>query len=162
MLNGTELAANDESRMWRSREQRLSWREAAADGDETIAGRWIERAGECSLDAQFAQRLGAGFMIRGRERKWIHRQVCRDFLPPQILARKKRGFAVNVVDGWFNSSVEGKLPEMLRDENSLMYQFLNPEAVRGLLEAHRSGRADNHKVLFSLAMVEQWLLMMMI
>ncbi len=106
---------------------------------------------------EFAQRLGAGFMIRGRERKWIHRQVCRSFLPPQILKRKKRGFAVNVVDGWFNASVNGKLPEMLLDEKSLMYRLLNPAAVRRLLEDHRSGRADNHKLLFSLVMVEQWL-----
>ena len=48
---------------------------------------------------EFAQRLGAGFMIRNGERKWIHRQVCRRYLPPEILRRKKRGFAVNVVDG---------------------------------------------------------------
>ena len=106
---------------------------------------------------EYAQRLGASFMIRGRERKWIHRQVCRRYLPPRILARKKRGFAVNVVDEWFNSSVEGKLPEMLMDKGSLMYRFLQPEAVRHLLDDHRSKRADNHKLLFSLAMVEQWL-----
>jgi asparagine synthase (glutamine-hydrolysing) len=106
---------------------------------------------------EFAQRLGAGFMIRGRERKWIHRQVCRRHLPPQILKRKKRGFAVNVVDGWFNSSVNGKLTEMLLDGQSLMYRYLNPAATRGLFEAHRSGREDNHKLLFSLVMVEQWL-----
>lgn len=106
---------------------------------------------------EFAQRLGAGFMIRRGERKWIHRRVCRNYLPPQILARKKRGFAVNVVDGWFNSSVEGRLPGMLRDGHSLMYRLLNPDAVRGLLEEHRSGREDNHKLLFSLAMLEQWL-----
>lgn len=106
---------------------------------------------------EFAQRLGASFMIRRGERKWIHRQVCRNYLPPRILARKKRGFAVNVVDGWFNSSVEGALPELLRDEHSLMYRYLNPDAVRALLAAHQSGRADNHKLLFSLAMVEQWL-----
>ena len=103
---------------------------------------------------EFAQRLGAGFMIRGRERKWLHRQVCRGYLPPQILARKKRGFAVNVVDGWFNSSVNGRLTEMLLDPQSLMYRHLNPAATRGLFEAHRSGRADNHKLLFSLVMVE--------
>ncbi len=106
---------------------------------------------------EYAQRLGAGFMIRGRERKWIHRQVCRHYLPPQILRRKKRGFAVNVVDGWFNSSVEGRLPEMLLDGQSRMYRLLNPASVRRLLEAHRAGREDNHKLLFSLAMVEQWL-----
>lgn len=106
---------------------------------------------------EFAQRLGAGFKIRNGERKWIHRQVCRNFLPPQILKRKKRGFAVNVVDGWFNSSVNGQLPEMLMDKNSLMYRLLNPSAARRLLDDHRSGRADNHKLLFSLVMVEQWL-----
>lgn len=106
---------------------------------------------------EFAQRLDASYMIRQRERKWVHRQVCRNFLPKEILIRKKRGFAVTVVDGWFNSSVEGKLPEMLRDRESLMYRLLDPAAVNGLLDAHRGGRADNHKLLFSLAMVEQWL-----
>jgi asparagine synthase (glutamine-hydrolysing) len=106
---------------------------------------------------EFAQRLGARFMIRNRERKWLHRRVCRNFLPPQILKRKKRGFAVNVVDGWFNSTVSGRLPEMLLDEQSLMYRLLNPTAVGRLLQDHRSARADNHKLLFSLVMVEQWL-----
>jgi hypothetical protein len=29
--------------------------------------------------------------------------------------------------------------------------------VRRLLEGHQSGRQDNHKLLFSLVMIEQWL-----
>ena len=33
----------------------------------------------------------------------------------------------------------------------------NAEPVRKLLSDHRSGRQDNHKLLFSLVMVEQWL-----
>jgi asparagine synthase (glutamine-hydrolysing) len=106
---------------------------------------------------EFAQRLGAGLLIRNGERKWIHRRVCREYLPPQILRRKKRGFAVNVVDGWFHSSVEGRLPQLLRDRHSLIYRFLEPTTVQSLLDEHRAGRADNHKLLFSLAMVEQWL-----
>ncbi|MBV8216071.1 MAG: asparagine synthase (glutamine-hydrolyzing) [Verrucomicrobia bacterium] len=106
---------------------------------------------------EFAQRLGARFMIRNGERKWLHRRVCRSLLPPQILKRKKRGFAVNVVDGWFNSTVSGRLAETLLDEQSLMYRLLNPTGVRRLLNDHRSNRADNHKLLFSLVMVEQWL-----
>ncbi|MBV8273913.1 MAG: asparagine synthase (glutamine-hydrolyzing) [Verrucomicrobia bacterium] len=106
---------------------------------------------------EFAQRLGARFMIRNGERKWLHRRVCRSLLPPQILKRKKRGFAVNVVDGWFNSTVSGRLAETLLDEQSLMYRLLNPTGVHRLLNDHRSNRADNHKLLFSLVMVEQWL-----
>jgi asparagine synthase (glutamine-hydrolysing) len=46
---------------------------------------------------------------------------------------------------------------MLLDENSLMFDLLEPKSVRKLLEDHRSGRQDNHKVLFSLVMVEQWM-----
>jgi len=106
---------------------------------------------------EYAQQLEARFKIRNGTGKWLHRQVCRRFLHPRILKRKKRGFAGNVVDGWFNSSLQGNLSEMLLDENSLMFDWLKTEPVRQLLDGHRSGRQDNHKLLFSLVMVEQWL-----
>jgi asparagine synthase (glutamine-hydrolysing) len=61
-----------------------------------------------------------------------------------------------VVDGWFNSSLTGHLPQLLLDEGSLMFEILKPEGVRVLFEDHRSGREDNHKLLFSLVMFEQW------
>jgi hypothetical protein len=38
-----------------------------------------------------------------------------------------------------------------------MFGLLNPKPVRRLLEGHQSGRQDNHKLLFSLVMLEQWL-----
>jgi asparagine synthase (glutamine-hydrolysing) len=106
---------------------------------------------------EYVQRLAANLKIRRSTRKWLHRQVCQRYLPPRILKRKKRGFAVNVVDGWFRSSVQGLLSELLLDDNSLMYNLLKREPVRKLLSEHRSGRQDNHKLLFSLVMIEQWL-----
>jgi asparagine synthase (glutamine-hydrolysing) len=106
---------------------------------------------------EYVQRLDASFKIRRGTRKWLHRQVCQSYLPRRILKRKKRGFAVNVVDEWFHSSLKGELPELLLDRNSLMFALLKPESVGKLLEAHRSRRQDNHKLLFSLVMFEQWL-----
>ena len=106
---------------------------------------------------EYVQRLAANLKIRGSTQKWLHRQVCQRYLPPRILKRKKRGFAMNVVDGWFRSSANGQMSELLRDESSLMYNLLKPEPVRKLLSEHRRGRQDNHKLLFSLVMVEQWL-----
>jgi asparagine synthase (glutamine-hydrolysing) len=106
---------------------------------------------------EYVQRLGANLKVHNGTRKWLHRQVCQHYLPPRILKRKKRGFAVNVVDDWFQSTLRGKLPEMLLDGSSLMFNLLKPKAVRKLLEAHRSGRQDYHKLLFSLVMFEQWL-----
>jgi asparagine synthase (glutamine-hydrolysing) len=34
---------------------------------------------------------------------------------------------------------------------------LRPERVRTVLDDHRSRRHDNHKLLFSLALFEEWL-----
>jgi asparagine synthase (glutamine-hydrolysing) len=106
---------------------------------------------------EYVQRLSANFKVRNGTRKWLHRKVCRNYLPPQILKRKKRGFAVNVVDEWFRSSLEGQIPEMLLDKKALVFDLLDPDPVGKLLKAHRSGRQDNHKLLFSLVMLEQWL-----
>ncbi len=106
---------------------------------------------------EFAQRLNTGLKIRNGTGKWLHRQVCRQFLPAAVLNRKKRGFAVNVVDDWFKSSMNGTLTDTLLDSQSLMFQLLEPGKVKVLLDDHRSGRHDHHKLLFSLAMVEQWL-----
>jgi asparagine synthase (glutamine-hydrolysing) len=106
---------------------------------------------------EYVQRLGANLKVRNGTRKWLHREVCRNYLAPRILKRKKRGFAVNVVDEWFHSSLKSKLPEVLLDKDSLMFELLRPEPVQGLLENHCSGRQDNHKLLFSLVMFEVWL-----
>jgi asparagine synthase (glutamine-hydrolysing) len=106
---------------------------------------------------EFAQRLGANQKIRYGVRKWLHRRVCSQMLPMSMLFRKKRGFAVNVVDGWFNARAKGLFPEMLLDKHSLIFEQLEPEPVRQLLEEHRTRRQNNHKLLFSLVILEQWL-----
>ena len=40
---------------------------------------------------------------------------------------------MNVVDEWFHASMEGALPEMLLDPASLMFDLLDPAAVRRLV-----------------------------
>jgi asparagine synthase (glutamine-hydrolysing) len=106
---------------------------------------------------EFAERLSSSMKIKGMKGKHLHRRVCESFLPAPILRRKKRGFAVNVVDRWFRSPVENSLSDFLLDDASLIFGLLEPAPVRALLDEHRSGRHDNHKVLFSLAMFEAWL-----
>jgi asparagine synthase (glutamine-hydrolysing) len=106
---------------------------------------------------EYVERLPANLKVRNGSRKWLHRQVCQSFLPPNILRRPKRGFAVNVVDGWFRNALDSKMSETLLDRNSRIYQYLRPTAVRELWQQHTSGRNDNHKVLFSLVVFEEWL-----
>jgi asparagine synthase (glutamine-hydrolysing) len=106
---------------------------------------------------EYVERLPANLKVRNGTRKWLHRQVCHTYLPPSIIKRRKRGFADNVVDDWFRSSMDSRMVDTLLEAGSKIYQYLQPNAVRKIFEEHASGRQDNHKVLFSLVVLEQWL-----
>jgi asparagine synthase (glutamine-hydrolysing) len=106
---------------------------------------------------EYVERLSASFKVRNGSGKWLHRKVCKNFLPAEIVQRKKRGFAVNVVDEWFRHSMAGKMGNIFSDKSSLMYKYLRPNVVQRLAADHRNGCADNHKILFSLVAFEEWL-----
>jgi len=106
---------------------------------------------------EYVERLPASLKVRNGARKWLHRRVCREFLPESIVRRPKRGFAVNVVDDWFRGVINNKMVESFFERSSRIYQYLRPQAVRELFEQHAAGRHDNHKVLFSLVLFEEWL-----
>jgi asparagine synthase (glutamine-hydrolysing) len=106
---------------------------------------------------EYVERLPAGLKVRNGVGKWLHKRVCRKFLPQEIVARRKRGFAMNVVDDWFRNARGGSMASTFDDDGASIYQFLRPAAVRQLYADHAAGRRDNHKVLFSLIVLEEWL-----
>ncbi|HMS82081.1 MAG TPA: asparagine synthase (glutamine-hydrolyzing) [Nitrospira sp.] len=106
---------------------------------------------------QFAERLPAKFKVRGRSQKWLHRTLAGAYLPDRVINRKKGGFADTVVDDWFRIAMTGRMADTFLDGQSRMYQYLKPESVQGLYNAHVSGENDNHKILFSLIIFEEWL-----
>lgn len=106
---------------------------------------------------EYVERLPASFKVRNGSRKWLHKQVCRGFLPEPILKRPKRGFASTVVDSWFRDALENKMADSLLDSGARIYQYLRPQAVRELFAQHSAGRQDNHKILFSIIVFEEWL-----
>jgi asparagine synthase (glutamine-hydrolysing) len=106
---------------------------------------------------EFAEKLPADFKVRFGSQKWLHRRVCAKYLPPAITRRKKRGFAVNVVDQWLEQSVSRVMDDIFSSGDSLMYGTLRRSAVQRLLQEHRSRKHDHHKVLFSLVVFERWL-----
>lgn len=106
---------------------------------------------------EYVERLPANMKVRNGSRKWLHRQVCGSYLPGAILKRPKRGFAMTVVDDWFRGAMESQMAGTLLDSGSMIFQYLRPDVVRELFEQHSTGRQDNHKILFSLVVFEQWL-----
>ena len=106
---------------------------------------------------EYVERLSASYKVRWGSRKWLHRRVCRKFLPGEVVRRRKLNFAATVVDEWFRQSYDGKMDDTLLNEQSRMYGYLNPKAVQQLVKDHRAGCHDHHKILFSLVVLEDWL-----
>ena len=106
---------------------------------------------------EYVECLSASFKVRNLSRKWLHRRLCKKFLPPEVTRRRKRGFAVNVVDGWFRNSLSNEMDKLLLDKSSLMFEYLRQPIILKLLNDHKTGRSDNHKILFSFVAFEEWL-----
>jgi asparagine synthase (glutamine-hydrolysing) len=105
---------------------------------------------------EYVERLDASFKVHNGTRKWLHRKVAASFLPAEVIQRKKRGF-MSDIDGWFRDSLAGKMESLLRDRESVIYDYLRPEAVDQLINEHKRGVSDNSKLLFSLVILEQTL-----
>ena len=106
--------------------------------------------------AEFAARLPVSMRLNGFRRKYLLKKAFAGLLPPEILHRNKRGFQIPVAE-W----LRGKLRPLMEDllgEGALAPQGLfEPAAVRRLVEAHCSGRADLRKPLWTLMVLELWL-----
>ena len=106
---------------------------------------------------EFTEQLPSSYKVRGFKGKALHRRVCQNYLPQEVLRRRKKGFAANVVDDWFRSAITGRMPDLLRDPQSQMYRFFDTAAVGRLLDEHQSGRRNNYRLLFSLVLFEEWM-----
>ena len=106
---------------------------------------------------EYVERLRANLKVRNGKGKWLHKQVCRRFLPESIVKRRKRGFNCTVVDDWLRSTLDSSFAVTLLDGSSRIFEYLRQGTVRELFQQHASGRHDNHKILFSLVVLEQWL-----
>ncbi len=106
---------------------------------------------------EYVEKLPASYKIQWGKRKLLHKEVCKNYLPREIINRKKRAFGTNVVDEWFQNSVDGKFNDYIKDPQSLMYQYFNYTSIQNLLNAHKIHQADNYKILFSIVVFEEWL-----
>lgn len=106
---------------------------------------------------EYVGRLPASLKVRLGQRKWLHKRVSAKHLPAEIVNRPKRAFARDVVDGWYRESLDGKVAETLLDPSALLYTLLRRDRVQALVDDHRNGRRDHHKIVFSLVVLEDWL-----
>ncbi|MFZ7131891.1 MAG: asparagine synthase (glutamine-hydrolyzing) [Eubacteriales bacterium] len=103
---------------------------------------------------EYAEGLSQSLKMSCFKRKYIHKRVAKRFLPREIINRKKRAFASNVVKGWFRESVDTFLLDSIKQKHAKIYSFLDYNNVQDLIKANQNGM-DYHKLIFSLIVLEQ-------
>lgn len=105
---------------------------------------------------EFAWRVPMHQKVRGREGKWLLRQVLYRHIPRQLIDRPKKGFGVPMgawlrgpLRDWAESLLD---PRRLREEG-----YFEPEYVRALLADHVAGRVNEGGRLWDVLMFQAWL-----
>ena len=104
---------------------------------------------------EFVMGLPSHYKLKGLTSKYILKKAMKNYLPGEVIERKKKGFGVPIAK-W----VKGPLKELFRDllspDRIKREGFLNPESVTTLLQDHLLNRKDNRKQLWTLLVWELW------
>ena len=98
--------------------------------------------------------LPSSWKYRGGTRKYLLRKLAERLGVPG-LNRPKQGFAMPL-SHWWKEDLRKDLLPILLEPKTLQRGYLNPQAVRHLVEEHLSGRRDYGQELWLLLIFELW------
>jgi len=104
---------------------------------------------------EYGMALPADSKLRGWQTKFILREVLRDFVPAEILKRRKMGFPVPI-GRWLRSSFGSIANEFITSPRAAERRLFKSPLVRQLAEEHRSGRREHGPRLWLLMNLEIW------
>lgn len=89
------------------------------------------------------------------ETKSALRNVLKQYLPNDIVARRKQGFEFPL-DEWFRGSWKSLLNEYLSDDVVKKRKWFSKSMIDNIKKEHASGQKNRGRALFSLVMLEAW------
>jgi asparagine synthase (glutamine-hydrolysing) len=105
--------------------------------------------------AEFAASLPTNYKLRGRKTKYILKSAIKDYLPPFVTRRGKKGFGVPVAQ-WLKEKLRPLARDLLSPERVRKAGVFNPDYVTKLQDEHERGVANHRKLLWTLLMFELW------
>jgi len=103
----------------------------------------------------FAASLPADYKLHGRSKKHILKDTFSDFLPEEVVKRRKTGFGAPI-GYWFKKELYGYIRDNLLHSKLPGRGYFRPEAIERIVEEHRNNIADNTYILWNLLMLEIW------
>jgi asparagine synthase (glutamine-hydrolysing) len=95
------------------------------------------------------------YFERTRDGKLLLRRVMQRYVPETITNQVKQGFS-GPDASWFRGESIEYVRRVVLNRDSAMYEYLDPAAVRALVDDHLEGRANRRLLLWSLLTLEHW------
>jgi asparagine synthase (glutamine-hydrolysing) len=113
------------------------------------------RAPFCDHDVvELGAALPGRFKLRRGKGKVILKQAFADLVPPAIIERRKKGFALPT-GRWLAGRLHGFARELLLSTAARQRGLFAPAAVESMLERHRAGE-DHGERIWNLMVLETW------
>jgi asparagine synthase (glutamine-hydrolysing) len=103
----------------------------------------------------FASRLPVDLKVRDGRRKHILKEAAARWLPPEVLTRRKQGFAVPV-GVWFRGNLRDFFSDVLLSSRARERGYFEPRFIQRILDEHVTGRRDHTLRLWALVVFELW------
>ena len=104
---------------------------------------------------EFAATLPPAQKIRGMNVKRVLKEAMRTRLPEAIVQRRKMGFPTPI-ELMFRGELYGYARQLLLSPAALSRGYFDRGRIEKLLDDHRDGRAQNHREIWQLVVLEEW------
>jgi len=103
---------------------------------------------------EFAATIPPEMKLRGKTTKYIFKRAMEPMLPPEVIFRPKRGFAVPL-SRWFRGELNSFVRDLLLDSTSRQRGIFNQKYIERLLTLNDRGRNLDFE-LWTLIVFELW------
>jgi len=105
---------------------------------------------------EFSARLPEKMKRKGNIGKWLLKNTFSDLIPPEIIRRPKKGFAVPVNE-WFRIDLKDMMADALDSLSSPLNTWFNQSNLQMIFTRHLDKDGDYGDLLWALLMLHLWL-----
>ena len=94
--------------------------------------------------------------IHNDNSKFILKEILSDYLPQNLIEKKKKGFALPLAN-WLRNDLHDWVSDSLDKNLITQTEIFNYNEVMKIWDEHKSNKKNNHSLLWSILTLQNWL-----
>jgi asparagine synthase (glutamine-hydrolysing) len=104
---------------------------------------------------EFARSLPLGYRINGREKKYILKEILKEYIPEEIFKQPKKGFSCPI-DKWIRNELRDEFEKNLTDSFLLKVPNLDVQKFKRMFNEHLHGKYDYSSYIWRVYVLSKW------